>query len=186
MRNLPCSAASAHDNSDSHGGNSAHSRRLAEASTNTTHSGKCGTDVIGDVTPFKFSSPYPFFLNDDYYVNGTYTLGPEQAGTVMIQGGLLAIAGVVQGLMTTEVVTSFVKTPPHTPSIVWSMGAANLISGFLGGMVRTPPHCPTTPQRPTPASSTCRDARSRHPAPTPSIEADTLRGACACGRAETR
>jgi len=51
-----------------------------------------------------------------------------------VQGVLLAIAGVVQGLMTTEVVTSFVKTPAHTPSVVWSMGAANLISGFLGGM----------------------------------------------------
>ena len=36
--------------------------------------------------------------------------------------------------MTTEVVTSYVKTPAHTPSIVWSMGAANLVSGFLGGM----------------------------------------------------
>ena len=36
--------------------------------------------------------------------------------------------------MTTEVVTSYVKTPAHTPSIVWSMGLANLVSGLLGGM----------------------------------------------------
>ena len=103
----------------------------APVSSNHT---KCLTPVIGDVTPFSFTYPQPFFLNPDYLVNGTYTLPPSQAGTVLLQGLLLAIAGVVQGLMTTEVVTSYVKTPAHTPSIVWSMGLANLVTGFLGGM----------------------------------------------------
>merc|ERR1719181_423932 len=93
--------------------------------------GKCSTDVIGDVTPFKFTSPYPFFLHEDYNYD---LVDSSQAGQIIVQGLLLCIAGVVQGLMTTEVVTSFVKTPAHTPSIVYSMGAANLISGFLGGM----------------------------------------------------
>jgi len=94
----------------------------------------CCTQVIGDVTPFKFTYPEPFFLNGDYLVEGVYRVTSDDAGTIIIQGLLLAIAGVVQGLMTTEVVTSYVKTPAHTPSIVWSMGAANLVSGFLGGM----------------------------------------------------
>ena len=65
------------------------------------------TDVIGDVTPFKFTSPYPFFLNSDYLnADGVYGVSSADAGTIIIQGLLLAIAGVVQGLMTTEVVTT--------------------------------------------------------------------------------
>jgi len=113
-----------------------HGRMLAAATNETTcHSCYC-TDVIGDVTPFTFTSPYPFFLNEDYLnaTTGLYNAPPDKVGQILVQGLLLAIAGVVQGLMTTEVVTSYVKTPPHTPSIVWSMGLANLLSGFLGGM----------------------------------------------------
>jgi len=109
-------------------------RRLASASNATSSSDACKTEVIGDVTPFSFTYPEPFIFNDEYKVNGTYAISGSDTGQVIVQGALLAIAGVVQGLMTTEVVTSFVKTPAHTPSIVWSMGAANLISGFLGGM----------------------------------------------------
>ena len=126
VRNIPCEEA-VH----------AEAHRLLASSSNSSepHSGKCSTQVIGDVTPFTFTTPYPFFLNEDYLsADGTYAVTADQAGTIIIQGLLLAIAGVVQGLMTTEVVTSYVKTPAHTPSIVWSMGAANLISGFFGGM----------------------------------------------------
>jgi SulP family sulfate permease len=145
VRFIPCPASSAHDVShrrlyaDSDDwldgmqkplvGVGADGRRLAE--TNVTY---CGTDVIGDVTPFSLTYPYPFFLDTQYFVNGTYALSASDSGTIIIQGLLLAIAGVVQGLMTTEVVTSYVKTPAHTPSIVWSMGLANLVSGLLGGM----------------------------------------------------
>jgi len=107
----------------------------ASGSLSTVADAACSTEVIGDVTPFSLTYPYPFFLNCDYFTNGTsYTLPLDKAGQVLVQGLLLAIAGVVQGLMTTEVVTSFVKTPAHTPSIVWAMGCANLVTGFLGGM----------------------------------------------------
>jgi SulP family sulfate permease len=115
---------------------SGHHRRL------DAHGTRCSTPVIADATPFTLTYPYPFFLNSDYYTtadgtyseHGTYNLDITDGGQILMQGALLAIAGVVQGLMTTEVVTSFVKTAAHTPSIVWSMGAANLVSGFLGGM----------------------------------------------------
>jgi MFS superfamily sulfate permease-like transporter len=120
-------------------------RRLAAdlvANVSTALDARCSTEVIADITPFTLTYPYPFFLNDDYFMtengtysaSGSYTLSASDGGQIITQGLLLAIAGVVQGLMTTEVVTSFVKTPAHTPSIVWSMGAANLLSGFLGGM----------------------------------------------------
>jgi len=132
VRNIDCTGAPAVP------ADLAHRRMLAatpySANASATHTGKCKTDVIGDVTPFAFTSPYPFFLDDDYKVNGTYTISSSDAGQVVGNGLLLAIAGVVQGLMTTEVVTSFVRTPAHTPSVVWSMGLANLLSGFLGGM----------------------------------------------------
>ena len=121
VRNINCDASHV----DSEGSHSDH---------NATGTYKCATDVIGDVTPFQFTSPYPFFLNDDYLTNGVYAISASQIPQILMQGLLLAIAGVVQGLMTTEVVTSYVKTPAHTPSIVWSMGVANLLSGFLGGM----------------------------------------------------
>ena len=80
VRNIPCPASSAHDQTVPHG-----HRRLA-ADANATSSPKCGTDVIGDVTPFKFTSPYPFFLHEDYQVNGAYNVGADQAGTIIVQG----------------------------------------------------------------------------------------------------
>lgn len=128
VRNIDCDPSLV-DPDGSHG---SHSGRRLDSNTSSTY--KCATDVIGDVTPFSFTSPYPFFLNDDYLTDGVYAISSSNIGQIITQGLLLAIAGVVQGLMTTEVVTSYVKTPPHTPSIVWSMGAANLLSGFLGGM----------------------------------------------------
>jgi len=86
--------------------------------------------------PLHVHLPGALLLNDDYHKNGTstYDISGGDAGKVVAQGLLLGISGIVQGLMTSEVVTSFVKTPAHTPSIVWSMGVANLVSGFLGGM----------------------------------------------------
>lgn len=92
---------------------------------------KCRTDVIGDVTPFSLTYPFPFFLDDQYDLS-LITVG--KAGQIIMQGVLLAIAGLVQCLMTVQVVTSYVKTEPHLPSVVWSTGLANVVSGFLGGM----------------------------------------------------
>jgi len=132
VRNVNCPVTSAHDPVVHHGDETTARRSLA--ASNTTGWTKCGTDVIGDVTPFSFTSPYPFFLDEQYYTNGTYAIKADDAPQILVNGLLLAIAGVVQGLMTTEVVTSYVKTPAHTPSIVWAMGVANLVSGFLGGM----------------------------------------------------
>ena len=63
--------------------------------------GQCKTDVIGDVTPFAFTSPYPFFLDDDYKVNGTYTISSSDAGQV--RGCSLTI------------LTRGAVTPCHTP-----------------------------------------------------------------------
>ena len=54
--------------------------------------------------------------NDGYDNEANGLVGSDDAGKILVQGPLLAIAGVVQGLMTTEVVTSFVKTP----SIPWA------------------------------------------------------------------
>ena len=53
---------------------------------------------------------------------------------ILLQGLLLAIAGMIQGLMTVEVVTSYIKTPSDNSAVIASMGLANLVSGFLGGM----------------------------------------------------
>jgi len=89
------------------------------------------TNVIGDVQKFKLSYPYPFFLNDDYDMS---LIGTEDIGKILFQGILLAVAGIVQGLLTTEVVYDFLKTPTNTPAVCLSCGVANVVSGFLGGM----------------------------------------------------
>merc|ERR550532_2170449 len=89
------------------------------------------TDVIGDIQEFTLTYPYPFFLNPDYDMS---LIGPEDAGKIFLQGLLLAIAGIVQGLLTTEVVYDFLKTPTNTPAVCLSCGVANVCSGFLGGM----------------------------------------------------
>jgi len=89
------------------------------------------TQVIGDVQEFTFSTPMPFFLNDDYDMN---LISTDDIGTILGQGALLAVAGMIQGLLTTEVVYDFLKTPTHTPAVALSCGIANVVSGFLGGM----------------------------------------------------
>lgn len=89
------------------------------------------TDTIGDVQEFKFSTPWPFFLNDDYDMS---LIGSDDMGKIIFQGFLLAIAGIVQGLLTTEVVYSYIKTPTNPTAVCLSCGIANITSGFLGGM----------------------------------------------------
>jgi len=89
------------------------------------------TNVIGDVQEFTLTYPYPFFLNSDYDMS---LIGAEDIGKILLQGLLLAVAGIVQGLLTTEVVYDFLKTPTNTPAVCLSCGIANLTSGFLGGM----------------------------------------------------
>jgi len=89
------------------------------------------TDVIGDVQEFTLTYPYPFFLHEDYNMN---LIGPEDTGKIFLQGILLAIAGIVQGLLTTEVVYDFLKTPTNRNAVCLSAGVANIVSGFLGGM----------------------------------------------------
>ncbi len=96
----------------------------------------CRTDVIGDVTPFTLTYPYPFFINSDFtnYNMSKLTDDPGAPAAILLQGLLLAIAGMIQGLMTVEVVTSYIKTPSDNSAVIASMGLANLVSGFLGGM----------------------------------------------------
>jgi SulP family sulfate permease len=122
VRNVKCDCG---DTTSSEG------RRLAGEPVVCTDDGFCKTDVIGDVTPFSLTYPYPFFLNDDYNLD---LITADKTGQIILQGGLLAIAGTMQGLMTTEVVTEFIGTPANTPAVVYSMSLANLVSGFLGGM----------------------------------------------------
>jgi len=89
------------------------------------------TDVIGDVQEFTLTYPYPFFLNPDYNMG---LIGVDDLGKILVQGGLLAIAGIVQGLLTTEVVYDILKTPTNRTAVCLSCGVANIVSGFLGGM----------------------------------------------------
>ena len=51
-------------------------------------------EVIGDVQEFTFSTPMPFFLNDDYDMN---LISTDDIGTILGQGALLAVAGMIQG-----------------------------------------------------------------------------------------
>lgn len=89
------------------------------------------TDVIGDVQEFTLTYPYPFFLNDEYDMS---LITVEDTSKILVQGLLLAIAGIVQGLLTTEVVYDFLKTPTNRNAVCLSCGVANVVSGFLGGM----------------------------------------------------
>ena len=119
------------------------------------------TDVIGDVTPFDLTYPVPlrahasrtlflsfprvmnarpratqvpFFVDTSFASYDLSLITADKAGQIVVQGLFLALAGVIQGLMTVQVVTSYIKTPAKTDAVVWSMGLANLVSGFLGGM----------------------------------------------------
>merc|ERR1719189_2742746 len=53
---------------------------------------------------------------------------------IIVQGILLCLVGVIESLMTSEVVESFTKTPSNGDRTVLAMGVGNLISGFFGGM----------------------------------------------------
>merc|ERR1712070_428972 len=54
--------------------------------------------------------------------------------TIWFQAILLATVGAIENLMTSEVVESFCKTPSDGRKTLFAMGAANVISGFFGGM----------------------------------------------------
>mmetsp|Transcript_3847 Transcript_3847/g.11382 ORF Transcript_3847/g.11382 Transcript_3847/m.11382 type:complete len:485 (-) Transcript_3847:132-1586(-) len=92
------------------------------------------TDTIGDVAQFTDASiyPVPFLADDKYDLSMLSVTGAWQ--TVAWNGVLLCLVGVIESLMTTEVVTDLVKTPGDPAAVIWSMGAANVVSGFFGGM----------------------------------------------------
>lgn len=95
------------------------------------------TNCIADVSKFSSDTrfPIPFFVD---HTSTDYDLGKitadGAAGKIAIQGILLAVVGTIESLMTSEVVESFVKTPSNNQKTVISMGAANMLSGFFGGM----------------------------------------------------
>ena len=76
----------------------------------------------------------PFFVDTHFASYDLSLITSDKAGQIIVQGLFLALAGIIQGLMTVQVVTSYIKTPAKTDAVVWSMGLANLVSGFLGGM----------------------------------------------------
>lgn len=92
------------------------------------------TDTIGDVAQLtaEYRFPVPFFLDPHYDVS--VLRRPGAPLTVLKQAVILCAVGVVESLMTTEVVTEIVKTPVDRDAVVSSMGAANVIAGLLGGM----------------------------------------------------
>ena len=97
------------------------------------------TDTIGDQQRFTSSDAYPrpFFWEDsnplyDYDISKIATW--DGCRTILAQGVLLAAVGCIEGLMTAEVVTSYVKTPHHPGLVVGAMGVANILSGFMGGI----------------------------------------------------
>ncbi len=101
-----------------------------------SRSGKCRTDVIGDITPFEFTYPAPFFVETPFR-SPPYdmsVISSDKIGTILLLGALLAFAGTVQGLMTVEVVSSYIDTPADASATVLANGIANIVSGFLGGM----------------------------------------------------
>ncbi|CAE7307745.1 ybaR, partial [Symbiodinium microadriaticum] len=68
----------------------------------------------------------------------SYDLAPiltgEGISKIVIQGIFLCLVGSIESLMTAEVVESFTKEPGDGDRTVLAMGAANVLSGFLGGM----------------------------------------------------
>lgn len=111
------------------------------------------TDTIGDVAQFTSDSvfPMPFMLDPQYDLSRLWA--PDALSTVLQQGVMLCLVGVIESLLTTEVVTELVKTPADSAAVVWSMGLANVVSGTLGGARRG------TPAR---ARATRPPARARH------------------------
>ncbi|KAG8469992.1 hypothetical protein KFE25_006447 [Diacronema lutheri] len=92
------------------------------------------TDTIGDVARLSDESrfPIPFFLDARYDL--AVLRRPGAALQIVKQACILCLVGVVESLMTTEVVTELVKTPANQHAVISAMGAANCIAGFLGGM----------------------------------------------------
>lgn len=110
------------------------------------------TNTIGDIAPFSSSTafPLPFFadnvryklLNQTLAENATSVPGPLRYdmdrlsfdGTVVWNGCLLAIVGIIESLMTMEVVNGFTQTQGDRARTVLAMGAGNIVTGFFGGM----------------------------------------------------
>merc|ERR1719502_1242164 len=95
------------------------------------------TDTIGDVSEFTSDTrfPIPFFVDHvstDYDLKKITESGA--AGTIIVQGILLAVVGSIESLMTSEVVESYVGTPSNGDRTVAAMGLGNVLSGFFGGM----------------------------------------------------
>lgn len=92
------------------------------------------TDTIGDVAQFTADSrfPVPFFLDTQYDLS--VLRSPGASFTIIKQAIMLCAVGVVESLMTTEVVTEIVKTPVDRNAVLSAMGGANVLAGFLGGM----------------------------------------------------
>lgn len=95
------------------------------------------TSTIRDVSEFTLDTafPIPFFVSTDAV---SYDLAPiltgEGISKIVIQGIFLCLVGSIESLMTAEVVESFTKEPGDGDRTVLAMGAANVLSGFLGGM----------------------------------------------------
>lgn len=95
------------------------------------------TDTIRDVSEFTHETafPIPFFVKTDavsYDLEKILT--PAGIQKIAVQGVLLCLVGVIESLMTAEVVESFTKTPGDGDRTVLAMGVGNMISGLLGGM----------------------------------------------------
>jgi SulP family sulfate permease len=69
------------------------------------------TDTIGDIAEFSRESrfPIPFFMDDHYDMS--VLRKPGAAMVIVEQAIMLCLVGVVESLLTTEVVTEIVKTP---------------------------------------------------------------------------
>jgi len=97
------------------------------------------TRTIGEVNEFTMDTafPIPFFL--DHAITEEYDCSKifrdaAAVQTWLTQGFLLALVGVFESLITTDIVESFVKTPSNPNRVVLAMGAGNIVCGFFGSM----------------------------------------------------
>jgi SulP family sulfate permease len=93
------------------------------------------TKTIGDVSPFDASTalPIPFFLDPKLDMGKLILDGPG-IWRIVHQGVMLALVGVIESLMTQEVVNELTKTEGQPGKTVVAMAFANSLSGFMGGM----------------------------------------------------